>query len=144
MFTRTVATSFRGVQSTLRRFSTGDKNKFWQWTTTQRPRWTENYKEAGVAFIVFGITGTLSLNAVRPCIKSVLGIEGSWAEGPNSYRVASIVCVSPFYAAILLVIGTLSGRHNFFAKMSMKILGRFFPKSVIHRVMCTPAKSKQI
>lgn len=82
--------------------------------------------------------------AVRPSLKAIFGIEGSLMEGPNSYRIMSVLCVSPVYAAVLLAIGTLSGRHNYFAKMSMKILGRFVPKSFVHRVLCQPAKVKQI
>lgn len=128
----------------LSKRSNSTSNSFWQWTTTQRASLKESKKEAAVAFVVFGITGTLSMVAIRPALKSVFGLEGSLAEGPNSYRVMSILCVSPFYAAILLVIGTLSGRHNYFAKMSMKIFGRFIPKSVVHRVLCEPAKAKQI
>lgn len=117
-------------------------NGFWQWTTASRPSWKENKTEAAVAFIVFGITGSLSVVAVRPSLKSIFGIEGTLVDGPNSYRIMSILCVSPVYAAVLLAIGTLSGRHNYFAKMSMKILGRFVPKTVIHRVMCKPAQAK--
>ena len=128
------------IGSQSRHFSS--LNTFWQWTTKSRPPWKENYKEAAVAVVVFGITGSLSMVAVRPCLKSVFGLEGSFTEGPNSYRIASLVIVSPFYAAILLAIGTLSGRHNYFAKMSFKILGRFFPKSLLHEVACTPAKVK--
>ncbi len=95
-------------------------------------------------FTVFGVTGSSSMLLVRPALKEVFGLEGSWAEGPNSYRVASILMVSPFYAFILLFIGTVSGRHTYFAKMSMKILGRFVPKSLIQKVICTPAKNKII
>lgn len=124
--------------------SNSTSNSFWQWTTTQRASFKESKKEAAIAFVVFGITGTLSMVAVRPALKSVFGLEGSLAEGPNSYRIMSILCVSPFYAAILLAIGTLSGRHNTFAKMSMQIFGRFVPKSVVHRVMCQPARAKQL
>ena len=125
-----------------RNFST-QKSNFWQWTTTSRPSWKENSKEAAVAIVVFGVTGSLSMLAVRPSLKSVFGIEGTLVDGPNSYRVISLLCVSPIYATILLAIGTLSGRHNYFAKMSMKILGRFAPKSVINRIICNPAKLKQ-
>ena len=130
---------FRKYNATSRSYS---MNSFWQWTTTARPSWKENKTEAAVAIVVFGITGSLSVLAVRPSLKSIFGIEGTLIDGPNSYRVLSILCVSPMYAAVLLAIGTLSGRHNYFAKMSMKILGRFVPKTVIHRVMCKPAKSK--
>jgi hypothetical protein len=115
---------------------------FWQWTTKSRPSWKENKAEAAVAIAVFGATGTLSVLAVRPSLKTLFGIEGTLVDGPNSYRLMSILCVSPVYAMVLLAIGTVSGRHNYFAKMSMKILGRFVPKSVIHKVVCKPAQAK--
>lgn len=98
--------------------------------------------EAAVAFAVFGVTGSLSVLAVRPSLKSIFGIEGTLVDGPNSYRIMSVLCVSPVYAMVLLVIGTVSGRHNYFARMSMKILGRFVPKSVIHKIVCKPALAK--
>jgi hypothetical protein len=126
------------------RKSSSVSNKFWEWTTKARPNWKENYTEAAVMFVIFGVTGSSSMFLIRPALKNVFGLEGSLVEGPNSYRVASILMVSPFYACILLLIGTVSGRHNYFAKMSMKILGRFVPKTVIHKVMCTPAKSKLV
>ena len=117
--------------------------KFWQWTTKDRPKWTSNAKEAFVACVIFGVTGTSSMLAVRPALKHTLGMEGSLVDGPNEYRIMSLVLVSPIYAAILLALGTLGGRHKFFAKMSMKIWGRFLPRSVVHRILCTPAKLKQ-
>ena len=120
----------------------GTPNNFWQWTTTNRPTWKESKTEAVVAFAVFGITGSLSVLAVRPTLKSVFGIEGTLVDGPNSYRLMSILLVSPAYATILLAVGTISGRHNYFARMSMKILGRFFPKTVIHKIVCKPGQAK--
>lgn len=128
------------VTTSSKRFAS--TNGFWQWTTAARPSWKENKTEAAVAFVVFGITGSLSVLAVRPSLKSIFGIEGTLIDGPNSYRAMCILCVSPMYAAVLLAIGTLSGRHNYFAKMSMKILGRFLPKKVIHKVICKPAQAK--
>lgn len=100
--------------------------------------------EAAIAVAVFGVTGTFSVLAVRPSMKALFGIEGTLIDGPNSYRAMSILCISPVYAIVLLAMGTLSGRHNYFAKMSMKILGRFVPKSVIHKVICQPARSKAL
>ena len=63
-------------------------------------------------------------------------------EGPWSYRVLSIVLVSPMYAITLFVIGTLAGRHNFFAKMSFKILNRFLPNKVLDKMRCDAAINK--
>lgn len=43
---------------------------------------------------------------------------------------------------ILLTIGTLAGRHMYFAKVARRMWGRFLPSSVADKVMCTPAKAK--
>jgi hypothetical protein len=79
---------------------------------------------------------------VRPSLKS-LGIEGTWREGPWSYRILSVLIISPIYATVLMTLGTLSGRHNFFAKMGMKIYNRFLPRSVSNKIVCKDAKIKQ-
>src|SRR5690349_17850077 len=105
--------------------------RFWQWTCQQRPHWRESYVEAAVLFTVFGITGSSSVALVRPALKHFLGMEGSLIDGPNSYRILSILIISPIYACILVFVGTVFGRHNYFAGMAKKILGRFVPvKSV--------------
>lgn len=130
-------------RNVVRKRALSTQSGFWKWTTTNRPSWKENKTEAAVAIAVFGITGTFSVLAVRPCLKTLFGIEGTLVDGPNSYRLLSILCVSPVYAMVLLAMGTISGRHNYFAKMSMKILGRFLPKSVVHKIVCDPAKVKQ-
>ena len=69
--------------------------RFWAWTLQQRPSWKEDKLEAAVAFTVFGVTGSTSVAVVRPALKHVTGIEGSLREGPNSYRITSILAVSP-------------------------------------------------
>ena len=117
-------------------------NKFWNWTTTPRLNWKNNIKEAVIATMVFGVTGTTSMILIRPCLKTAFGLEGSLLEGPNSYRIISILTISPVYAILLFTIGTISGRHIFFAQMSSKILGRFIPKSILSKVYCNPAKIK--
>ena len=121
-----------------RKYSTA----FWKWTTQPRPSWRENYTEAAVMFCVFGVTGTTSVVVVRPFLKHTIGLEGSLYEGPNSYRVLSIVLVSPIYACILVTIGTLSGRHSYFANMARKIIGRFIPSSILRKFTCPPAQQK--
>ena len=113
--------------------------RFWHWTTKSRPSWRENPTEAVVICSVFAVTGTSTLFVIRPCLKTV-GIEGSLVEGPNSYRVLSIALISPAYACLLMVLGTLAGRHTFFAGMSRKLLGRFLPSSALNRVSCIPGQ----
>ena len=108
--------------------------RFWAWTLQQRPSWKEDKLEAAVAFTVFGVTGSTSVAVVRPALKHVTGIEGSMREGPNSYRVTSILAVSPIYATLLVTFGTVAGRHRFFANMAQKIFGRFLPSFVMRSI----------
>lgn len=115
-------------------------NKFWKWTTQQRPSWKEDKTEALVLFCVFGITGSSSVAFVRPALKNILGIEGTLIDGPWSYRIASILIISPIYACILVTLGTLCGRHIFFANMGRKIIGRFMPKSAASKISCPSGK----
>ena len=109
-------------------------SKFWDWTLQQRPSWKESPTEAAVIFVVFGITGSTSVAFVRPALKHTIGLEGSMREGPWSYRIASILAVSPIYATMLVTFGTIAGRHRFFAGMSHKIFGRFLPASVLRSI----------
>ena len=122
---------------TCRQLSTGKRSlsdNFWEWTTQQRPNWRESPVEAAVAFVVFGITGSTSVALVRPALKKTIGLEGSMREGPWSYRITSLVVVSPIYATLLVTFGTLAGRHRYFAMMASKIFGRFLPSSVTKRI----------
>ncbi len=140
--------SHRLFQSSLRSFcsspppssSSSIFQKFWKWTTQSRPSWKENKIEAAVLFCVFGITGSSSVYFVRPALKNI-GIDGTWKDGPWSYRIASVVIISPIYACILVTIGTLAGRHIFFANMGRKIISRFMPKSASEKLGCPSAKN---
>ena len=100
-----------------RQLSTTRGDRFWKWTTQKRPHWKEDYKEAAVIFVVFGVTGSSSVYFVRPLLTKV-GITGTMVDGPWSYRILSLILISPVYATILLSLGTISGRHNFFAKVT--------------------------
>ena len=114
-------------------------DKFWKWTTQSRPPWRENKTEAAVLFTVFGVTGSSTLFFVRPALKTI-GIEGSMIDGPNSYRAVSLVTITPIYCTILLSLGTLAGRHVFFANQATRILSRFGWRK--ENVACAQAKLK--
>jgi hypothetical protein len=134
--------SIRPIQVRNIQSSPQPTSAFWRWTTKSRPHWMKDPKEGVIACIIFGITGTTSAFALRPVISKLFGIEGSLKDGPNSYRLMSLLCISPVFAVMLGVLGTVGGRHPFFAKMSFKLLGRFFPKTVLHKALCKPAKIK--
>eukprot|EP00397_Hematodinium_sp_SG-2012_P053569 GEMP01064056.1.p1 GENE.GEMP01064056.1~~GEMP01064056.1.p1 ORF type:complete len:136 (+),score=19.55 GEMP01064056.1:165-572(+) len=115
-------------------------SKFWQWTCREVPahqRWTVPWwKDAALKCTVFAITGTSSMYFVRPALART-GIEGSWREGPNSYRAASLLVMSPIYTCILLSVGTAAGQHRFFAKVAARMWSRLLPKRVVERyVLC--------
>lgn len=42
---------------------------------------------------------------VRPAVSNVLGLEGSLKDGPWSYRICSLVIMTPLYSAMLVVVG---------------------------------------
>jgi len=108
--------------------------RFWAWTSQKRPSWREDKVEAAVLFCVFGCTGSSSVYFVRPALEKV-GVVGSLRDGPNSYRLISILSVTPIYATILFTLGTLSGRHAYFAGQWRKILNRFVPASALNKVV---------
>ncbi|CAG8499504.1 17230_t:CDS:2, partial [Acaulospora morrowiae] len=64
----------------------------WSW-----PWW----KEWAIIFIVFGITGSTTVRIVRPIVTNVFGIEGSFREGPWSYRLTYLSITLPLYSIIL-------------------------------------------
>ena len=113
-------------------------------TLQQRPSWRESPKEAAVIFVVFGITGSTSVGVVRPALKNTIGLEGSMREGPWSYRIISLLAVSPIYASFLVSFGTIAGRHIFFANMARKIFGRFLPASLAAPNVTVTALSRQL
>eukprot|EP00471_Norrisiella_sphaerica_P000121 CAMPEP_0184481428 /NCGR_PEP_ID=MMETSP0113_2-20130426/2971_1 /TAXON_ID=91329 /ORGANISM="Norrisiella sphaerica, Strain BC52" /LENGTH=276 /DNA_ID=CAMNT_0026860547 /DNA_START=69 /DNA_END=899 /DNA_ORIENTATION=- len=120
------------------------RSQFWRWTTQPRPSWRESGKEAGILFVVFGITGTASVTLVRPALKNTVGLEGSLKDGPWSYRIGSLLLVSPVYACVFLGVGTLAGRHNYAARMFQRIMGRFLPGRVSSMLSCPEGKAAAI
>mmetsp|Transcript_104760 Transcript_104760/g.296349 ORF Transcript_104760/g.296349 Transcript_104760/m.296349 type:complete len:81 (+) Transcript_104760:3-245(+) len=74
------------------------------------------------------MTGSTSVALVRPLFEAVTGLEGSMKDGPWSYRIGSLLAVSPVYAVVLTTFGTLAGRHVYFYGMARMIVLRFVPK----------------
>jgi hypothetical protein len=48
-------------------------------------------------------------------------------EGPWSYRISSVLLVTPVYSVILLTIGTILGKHHFFANVVRRMWSRIIP-----------------
>jgi len=111
--------------------------RFWhKWTAARAfpPRHSAAwYFELLLICTVFGITGSASMFLVRPLLKDVFGIEGSFKEGPNSYRLLCFAVCMPAYSLILLTVGTLAGRHHYFKNQVLKMWSRFDLRRYINR-----------
>ena len=109
--------------------STSSFTKFWKNFTGPKPmpeRWTLPwYKEMVLICTVFAITGSSTMVLVRPAVSNGLGLKGTLKDGPWSYRICSIVVMTPIYATLLVVVGTIFGRHNYFRHFSVKMWSRF-------------------
>mmetsp|Transcript_23046 Transcript_23046/g.41590 ORF Transcript_23046/g.41590 Transcript_23046/m.41590 type:complete len:243 (-) Transcript_23046:215-943(-) len=90
------------------------------------PRWTPKwYGEMALLCTVFAITGTSTMVLVRPAVSDILGLKGSFKEGPWSFRICSLVIMTPIYATLLVMVGTVFGRHAYFRHFSVKMFSRF-------------------
>ena len=109
--------------------STSRLSSFFQWYMGPQPmpeRWTLPwYREMVLICTVFAITGSSTMVLVRPAVSKGLGLKGSLKDGPWSYRICSIVVMTPIYATLLVVVGTLFGRHQYFRHFSVKMWSRF-------------------
>ena len=86
------------------------------------PAW---YREMALLCTVFAITGSSTMFLVRPAMSNILGLRGSFKDGPWSYRICSIVIMTPLYATLLVVVGTVFGRHAYFRHFAVKMFSRF-------------------
>ena len=78
-------------------------------------------------------TATDSAKIVKPALKHILK-DTPFKEGTWSFRLASLFCVSPVYAAVLWAVGTAVGRNAYFAPMSAKIANRFNVLGMVRRI----------
>eukprot|EP00584_Thalassiosira_punctigera_P017544 CAMPEP_0172553270 /NCGR_PEP_ID=MMETSP1067-20121228/49787_1 /TAXON_ID=265564 ORGANISM="Thalassiosira punctigera, Strain Tpunct2005C2" /NCGR_SAMPLE_ID=MMETSP1067 /ASSEMBLY_ACC=CAM_ASM_000444 /LENGTH=207 /DNA_ID=CAMNT_0013341429 /DNA_START=3 /DNA_END=627 /DNA_ORIENTATION=- len=103
------------------------------------PRW---YAEMALICTVFGITGSSTMFLVRPAVSDGLGLKGSMKEGPWSYRICSLVIMTPMYATLLVIVGTVFGRHAYFRHFSVKMFSRFgVPPELMDRNFHVNAKN---
>jgi len=87
---------------------------------------TSNF-QLGIIFIVFGITGSLSVKFAKPLL-DFFQINSEQFEtlmmGNAIYWVLRIVIVFPIYQVLLLIFGTLFFQFRFFWNFEKKILKR--------------------
>ncbi|KAI8599412.1 hypothetical protein EDD21DRAFT_379971 [Dissophora ornata] len=91
------------------------------------------WKEWTIVMGVFAVTGSSTVMVVRPLLKEVFSLEGSWREGPWSFRIAYLCTTLPLYSSVLLTVATLAGRRPYFMKVVLRMWGRFLPKKALQR-----------
>mmetsp|Transcript_25829 Transcript_25829/g.59460 ORF Transcript_25829/g.59460 Transcript_25829/m.59460 type:complete len:216 (-) Transcript_25829:432-1079(-) len=101
----------------------------WEWWTApvdmpprKSVRW---YAEMALVSTVFGVTGSTTMFLVRPAITDFLHLHGSMKDGPWSYRLTSLVIMTPLYPLLLVTVGTIAGRHAYFRYFAVKMFSRF-------------------
>lgn len=62
---------------------------------------------------------------VRPAVSEGLGLQGTLRDGPWSYRICSLVIMTPTYAALLVCVGTVFARHAYFRHFGVRMFSRF-------------------
>mmetsp|Transcript_26245 Transcript_26245/g.38426 ORF Transcript_26245/g.38426 Transcript_26245/m.38426 type:complete len:230 (+) Transcript_26245:189-878(+) len=103
------------------------------------PKW---YGEMVLLCTVFAITGSSTMVLVRPAVSEVLGLQGSMKDGPWSYRICSLVIMTPLYSALLVLVGTVFGRHAYFRHFSVKMFSRFgIPPELMDKTFHETAKN---
>tara|TARA_B100001758_G_scaffold247807_1_gene267425 strand:+ start:5446 stop:5748 length:303 start_codon:yes stop_codon:yes gene_type:complete len=76
-----------------------------------------------IIFIVFSITGSLSLYVSAPILNFV-GLEKGTLT-PWLYIPLKLILVFPAYQVIILIVGAVFGQFRFFWKLEKKMLYRF-------------------
>ena len=79
-----------------------------------------------IIFIVFGISGSLSIIISEPIIE-LLKIK-ELVESYILYTAIRILIIFPVYQIVLLFVGTLFGQYKYFIAFEKKMLMRFKKK----------------
>lgn len=69
-----------------------------------------------VVGIVFAITGTLAAILSRLLLNELLGLAGSFWGGPRSYQGVYLLLIPPSYSILLMAVGTLFGKREYFTQ----------------------------
>ncbi len=86
-----------------------------------------------IIFIVFAITGSLSLQVTKP-ILSFIGVEATYFDsffmGYMLYLLIRILMLFPVYQILLVAIGTLFGQFDFFCNFTKNTFRKTFLKLI--------------
>ena len=92
--------------------------------------YTRDLRHWLIVMVVFGITGFSALVFSRLLFNVILGMEGSLWSGPWSYRIMYLAVIPPFYSAMLVLVGALFGKREYFARRVVKMWSRLLPRKI--------------
>jgi hypothetical protein len=102
----------------------------------QQPLWRDNGAlHWAVVMVVFSITGSAAAFGSGHILRGLFGLQGSFGDGPWSYRLIYLLTIPPCYSVLLVVIGTLFGKHRYFKTRALKMWTRLLPGSLRVRVL---------
>jgi|TARA_B100000524_G_scaffold323812_1_gene205888 hypothetical protein len=81
----------------------------------------DNYFRLFVIFVVFGITGSLSVVLGKYILMGIFSVE---IANNQFYWLIRILLIFPLYQILLIIVGTLFGEFKYFWAIEKKILMR--------------------
>lgn len=102
------------------------KNGWKSFILKVKRRWNiESDWQLFIIFIVFGVTGSLSVKVGQPILEFLSITKASL--GVWLYYPARIMITLPVYQFLLIIIGSALGQFRFFWNFEKKMFGRFIP-----------------
>ena len=94
-----------------------------KWLNNLKAKWNiQSNFQLVIIFIVFGITGTLSVEVGDP-ILDFIGLKKE-VINPWIFIPLKILLIFPVYQILILIIGTTFGQFKFFWEFEKKMLSR--------------------
>lgn len=87
-----------------------------------------------LVFLVFGVTGSLSVIFSRFLLQDILNLEGGLISGPWGYRIVYIVLIPPLYSLTLVSVGTMIGKGEYFRARVVQMWLRLLPARLRRRL----------
>lgn len=81
----------------------------------------KNLQQLTIVFIVFGITGSMSVVLAKPIL---LFFFSETIQNNSFYWLFRIIIIFPIYQVLLIIVGTIFGEFKYFWEMERKILIR--------------------
>ena len=95
---------------------------------SERQERLRDLRHWAIVMTVFAIAGPASLLFSRLLFDVLLGWEGSLWSGPWSYRIVYLSVVPPIYSVTLVLVGSLFGKQDYFARRVTRLWGRLVPR----------------